>query len=125
MHFLVGDYLAGMLIGAVTALAVRATTWPGMDMVVAMLVGMAVGMGIHLLLGLMLTPLLGMGETMIPAMITGMYGGMLFSMRDSMAAGSQTLCAAVAVSAFFGALAVLGVKVYDRSLRGVVVDTGD
>ena len=44
MHFLVGDYLAGMLIGAVTALAVRATTWPGMDMVLAMLVGMAIGL---------------------------------------------------------------------------------
>jgi hypothetical protein len=46
-------------------------------------------------------------------------------MRDSMAAGSRTLAAAATVGALFGVLVVLGIKVYDRALRGTVVDTGD
>ncbi|MGH7818773.1 MAG: hypothetical protein ACREQ9_03295, partial [Candidatus Binatia bacterium] len=103
MLFAIGDYLAGMLIGAATALGVRAAVWPGMDMVIAMLVGMGVGMAIHLVLGLVLSPLLGMFPTMMPASVIGMYGGMMFGMRDSMAAGSQTLTAAAAVGALFGA----------------------
>lgn len=125
MYFMIGDYVAGMFIGALTALSVRAAVWPGMDMVIAMLLGMGIGMAIHLVLGLVLSPLLGMFETMMPASVIGMYGGMLFGMRDSMAAGSPTLTAAASVGALFGALAVLGVKAYDRALRGAVVDTGE
>jgi len=125
MIFVFGDYLAGMLIGALTALVVRAIVWPGMDMVIAMLAGMGVGMVLHLVVGLLLSPLLGMFETMIPASMIGMYGGMLFGMRDSMAAGSQTLAAASAVGALFGVVIVLLFHVYDRILRGAVVDTDD
>jgi hypothetical protein len=125
MYFVIGDYMAGMLIGALTALGVRAAVWPDMDMVIAMLLGMVIGMAIHAVLGLLLSPLLGMFETMLPASVIGMYGGMLFGMRDSMAAGSHTLTAAATVGALFGALVVLGIKVYDRALRGAVVDSGD
>jgi hypothetical protein len=123
MYFVIGDYVAGILIGVLTALGVRAVVWPGMDMVIAMLLGMVIGMVIHTVLGLLLSPLLGMFETMIPASVIGMYGGMLFGMRDSMAAGSRTLTASVIVGALFGALVVLGIKAYDRALRGAVVDT--
>ncbi len=125
MYFVIGDYVAGMLIGVLTALGVRAAVWPGMDMVLAMLLGMVVGMAIHAVFGLLLSPLLGMFETMIPASVIGMYGGMLFGMRDSMAAGSHTLTAAATVGALFGALVVLGLQVYDRALQGAMVDTGD
>jgi len=125
MYFVLGDYVAGMLIGALIALGVRVAVWPGMDMVIAMLLGMGIGMVIHMVLGLLLSPLLGMFETMLPASVIGMYGGMLFGMRDSMAAGSPTLPAAATVGAFFGAIVVLGLKVYDRALRGAVVDAGD
>ena len=122
-YFTVGDYLAGMLTGVLTAAGVRAVVSPGMDMVVAMLLGMAIGMLIHFALGLLLSPLLGMFETMIPGVVIGMYGGMMFGMRDSMAAGSLTFGAAALVGALFGAVAVLGIKIYDRILRGAVVDT--
>ncbi len=122
MLFAIGDYIAGMLIGVATALVVRALVWPGMDMVIAMLIGTAVGMILHLILGLVLSPLLGMFETMMPGSLIGMYGGMLFAMRDSMAAGSATLDAAALVGAVFGAIVVLGVKIYDRVLRGAVLD---
>ena len=122
MLFTIGDYIAGMLIGVATTVAVRALVWPGMDIVIAMLIGMAVGMILHLVLGLILSPILGMFETMMPGSLIGMYGGMLFAMRDSMAAGSATLGAAVLVGAAFGAIVVLGVKIYDRALRGAVVD---
>ena len=50
---------------------------------------------------------------------------MLFAMHDSMAAGSITLAAAVTVGAIFGAIVVLGVKVYDRILRSAVIDSGN
>ena len=124
MLFSIGDYLAGILIGIVTALLVRIVVWPGMNMVIAMLLGTALGMVVHLFLGLILSPLLGMFETMVSASLVGMYGGMLFAMRDSMAAGSTAYPAAIAVGAVFGALVVLGVKVYDRALRGAVLDAG-
>lgn len=125
MLFEIGDYLAGMLMGVATALAVRAIVWPGMDMVIAMLVGMAVGMVLHLVVGFALAPLLGMFETMMPASVIGMYGGMFFGMRDSMAAGSTTHTAAAAVGALFGAVVVLSIKIYDRILHGTVLDTGE
>ena len=124
MLFTIGDYIAGMLIGVVTALVVRALVWPGMDMVIAMLIGMAVGMVLHLILGFVLSPLLGVFETMMSGSLIGMYGGMLFGMRDSMGAGSTTLGAAALVGAVFGAIVVLGVKIYDRAARGAVVDAG-
>jgi hypothetical protein len=123
MIFTVADYLAGMLVGALTALAVRLVVWPGMDMVIAMIVGMALGMVLHLMLGLALAPAIGMFETMIPASLIGMYGGMFFGMRDSMAAGSRTYHAALVVGAIFGAIVVAGVQYYDRTLRGVVVES--
>jgi hypothetical protein len=125
MIFTIGDYLAGILVGVVTALFVRMVVWPGMDMVIAMMVGMALGMLVHLILGLGLGPLIGMFEAMIPASLIGMYGGMFFGMRDSMAAGSRTLPAAIAVGAIFGAIVVAGVRFYDRALNGAVVDTGE
>jgi large-conductance mechanosensitive channel len=95
---------------------------PGMDMVLAMLIGMAAGTIVHLLLGLILAPLVGMFETMMPASLIGMYGGMLFGMRDSMSAGSLTLASATVVGAIFGAIVVLGVNVYNRILRGAVIE---
>jgi len=125
MLFTIGDYLAGMLVGAATALGVRIVIWPGMDMVIAMLVGMGLGMAVHIVLGLVLGPAIGMFEAMIPASLIGMYGGMFFAMRDSMAAGSRTLAAALAVGAVFGAIVVAGVHFYDQTLRGAVVDTGE
>jgi hypothetical protein len=125
MLFALGDLLAGMLMGALTALGVRAAVWPGMDMVLAMLLGSVIGMAIHLVFGLLLAPLLGMFETMIPASVIGMYGGMFFAMRDSMAAGSRTTRAAALVGAVLGLLVVLALKLYNHILRGTVVETGD
>lgn len=125
MLFVIGDHLGGACIGALTALGVRSLVWPGMDMVLAMLLGMGVGMVVHAVLGLALAPLLGMFETMTSGMMVGNYGGMLFGMRDSMSAGSESLAAAMAVGAVFGALVVLAVKLYDLALRGAVVESGD
>jgi hypothetical protein len=122
MLFAIGDYLAGILIGVVTTLAVRAVVWPGMDLVIATLIGTIIGMVLHFVLGLVLAPLLGMFETMIPAYVIGMYGGMLFAMRDSMAAGSLNLVSAVVVGGFFGAIVVAAVKIYNAILRGTVFD---
>jgi len=125
MLFTIGDYVAGMLVGAATALGVRIVIWPGMDMVIAMFVGMGLGMAVHIVLALTLAPAIGMFEAMIPASLIGMYGGMFFAMRDSMAAGSRTLAASLAVGAAFGAIVVAGVHFYDRTLRGAVVDSGE
>jgi hypothetical protein len=122
MLFSIGDYVAGILIGVATTLAVRAVIWPGMDMVIAMLIGMGIGTVVHLFVGLVLAPLVGMFETMVPGSLIGMYGGMLFGMRDSMAAGSLTLTSAATVGAIFGAIVVLGVKVYNQILRGPVFE---
>lgn len=122
MLFAIGECLAGMLLGAATTLAVRSFVWPGMDMVLAMMFGMAAGMILHLVLGLLLAPLLGMFHTMAPGSFIGMYGGMYFAMRDSMAAGSRPMQSAILVGALFGLVVVLAFTVYDRVLRGPVID---
>jgi hypothetical protein len=123
MLFAIGDYLAGIVIGVATTLAVRAVVWPGMDMVLAMLIGMAIGTVVHLFIGFVLAPLVGMFETMVPGSLIGMYGGMLFGMRDSMSAGSLTLASAITVGAIFGIVVVLGVKVYNSILHGTIFET--
>lgn len=119
LSFRLGDYLAGMLTGVLTALAVRAVVGPNWDMVIAMLAGMAVGMGVHLSLLVLLTPLLGAFEVMIPGGIIGMYGGMLFGMRDAMQRDVISLSQAVAVGGFFGFVVVLVIRWWDRQLQGV------
>lgn len=125
MLFALGDYVAGIAVGILTALAVRMLVAPGMDMVIAMLIGMAVGMVIHFIVGFVAGPFIGMFEAMMPGSLIGMYGGMFFAMRDSMAAGSNTLAAAALVGGGFGALVVFGVRLYDKILHGPVLDTGE
>lgn len=125
MLFDIGDYLAGAIVGTVTAAAVRMVVWPGMDMVIAMLVGTGLGMVVHVIVGFLLGPMIGMFNAMIPASLIGMYGGMFFGMRDSMAAGSRTVGAALVVGAVFGAAVVSVVRYYDWALRGTVVESDD
>jgi hypothetical protein len=122
MLFTIGDYIAAILTGVVTALAVRDIISSGMDMVIAMLLGMGIGIIVHLIIGLVLSPLLGMFQTMVPASLVGMYGGMLFGMRDAMAAGSATTGAAALVGGVFGLIVVSALKIYDHVLRGKVLD---
>ncbi len=82
--FLLGDYLAGALIGLLTAGAVHLFVRPTMDTVHAMIRGMVLGMIVHLVVGLFFTPLLGAFHTMVPGSLIGRYGGMLFAMRETM-----------------------------------------
>jgi hypothetical protein len=125
MLYQIGDHLAGAAIGAATALIVRLIVWPGMDMVIAMLLGIGLGMIVSLLLGYALSPVLGVVDTMIPGSLTGMYGGMLFAMRDSMAAGSRTMPAAIMVGAVFGVATTVAMKFYNHALRGTVMEVSD
>ena len=120
LYFCMGDYLAGLFTGLLTAFAVRAIVGPQWDMVVAMLVGMAVGMLLHLTLLLLFIPLLGTFEVMMPSGIIGMYGGMLFGMRDAMQQDVISLSQALAVGGLFGFVVVFVIRWSDRQLRGVV-----
>ncbi len=123
LYFCIGDYLAGLLTGLLTAFAVRAIVGPQWDMVLAMLVGMAVGMLLHLTLLLLVIPFLGTFETMMPSAVIGMYGGMLFGMRDSMQQAYVSRDMALAVGALFGLVVVFGIRWWDRQLKGVVFAT--
>ncbi len=125
MVFTIADYLAGMLIGAATAVGVGTIVHTGMDMVLAMMAGMLIGMIIHVIGGLALAPMIGMFEAMVPAALIGMYGGMFFGMRDAMGAGSPSIGANLTIGALFGGIVVAGVSYYDRTLRGDVIDTGE
>ncbi len=82
--FPIGDYLAGGVTGAATAVGVRLAVSPDLDMVIAMLIGMAVGMVVHLVLTVLLAPVLDAFHVMVPGGLIGMYGGMMFAMRDTM-----------------------------------------
>jgi len=118
--FRLGDYVAGILTGILTALAVRLIVGPQWDMVVAMLVGMGVGMLVHMTLLLLFTPLLGMFEVMMPLAMIGMYGGMLFGMRDSMQQAYIPLSTALIVGGVFGVFVVFVAHWWNRQLRGAV-----
>ena len=120
LPFRIGDYLAGVLTGVLTALAVRAIVGPNWDMVMAMLIGMGTGMGVHLGLLILLIPLLGAFEVMIPGGIIGMYGGMLFGMRDAMQQNIISLSQALVVGGVFGFVVVFVIRWWDRQLQGVV-----
>ena len=114
--FIIGDYVAGAVIGAVTAVAVHAVVWGGMDMVLASVVGVLLGMIVHLVIGIFLTPVLGAFHVMLPGSLIGMYGGMMFAMRDAMQ-GPVPLQRAAVIGAVFGALVSVVVDVYDRALH--------
>ena len=116
--FAIGDYVAGGLTGATTALAVRAVVGPHLDMVLAMLIGTAAGTVVHLAVGLLTSPFLGLFHCMIPGGLIGMYGGMLFAMRDAMQ--EHSLGHALVVGVLFGAVVTAGVRLYDRALRGSI-----
>lgn len=113
---MLGDYVAGAVIGAVLAMTVRAVVWDGMDMVLAALIGVALGMIVHVVLGLVLTPMLGAFHAMLPGSLIGMYGGMFFAMRDAMQ-GPVSLRHAATVGAIFGAAVIAAVDLYDRVLH--------
>jgi hypothetical protein len=119
LPFRLGDYLAGILTGVLTTLAVRAIVGPNWDMVMAMLAGMGAGMGVHLSLLVLLIPPLGTFEVMMPSGIIGMYGGMLFGMRDAMQQDVISLGQALVVGGLFGFVVVFVIRWWDRQLRGV------
>ena len=116
LAFFLGDYIAGALIGLLTAGAVHLLIGPTMDTVLAMLLGMVVGMVVHLVVGLFLTPLLGAFHTMVPGSLIGMYGGMLFAMRETMQ-HQTSLGHAARIGIVFGMVIVAAVQIYDRALR--------
>lgn len=116
VFFIIGDYIAGAVIGAVTAVAVHAVVWGGMDMVLAAMIGVLLGMIVHVVIGIVLTPALGAFHVTLPGSLIGMYGGMMFAMRDAMQ-GPVSLQRAAVIGAVFGALVSVAVDVYDRALH--------
>jgi hypothetical protein len=120
--FAVGDYLAGGLTGAATAVAVRAVVSPDLDVVLAMLMGMGAGMVVHLALSLAMSPVLGLFHCMVPGGLIGMYGGMLFAMRDTMQHHPVSLGRAIVVGIVFGVVVTATIRLYDRALRAANAD---
>ncbi len=116
LAFMLGDYIAGALVGLLTAGAVHLSVGPTMDTVVAMILGTALGMVVQFVVGLVLTPLLGAFHTMILGSLIGMYGGMLFAMRETMQR-SISLDHAAEIGVVFGIIVVAAVQLYDRALR--------
>lgn len=114
LAFALGDYLGGGVLGAATAVGVRAFVDPTWDVALAMLVGTGIGMICHLAVGLVLSPALGFFHVMVPASLIGMYGGMLFGMRDAMQL--VTLSHALVVGATFGTIVTAIVQFYDLAL---------
>lgn len=116
LAFIIGDYIAGALIGLLTACAVHVFVRPTMDTVLAMLLGMALGMAVHLVAGLLFAPILGAFHTMVPGSLIGMYGGMLFAMRETMQ-HPTSLNHSAGIGALFGIVVVAAMQLYDRALR--------
>ena len=85
-YFIVGDLLANVVTGIVTALFCHWMIGTQWSMFVAMLVAMPVGMILGMLLALLVfVRFYGAMEVMVPTMVTGMVAGMLVGMRAAMA----------------------------------------
>ncbi len=84
LKYVLGDFLANLLLGAVVGLVSWAIVSPTWNMWVAMFVMMPVGMVLGLIAFFPAAAKLGAMEAMVPMMFTGMIAGMVVGMVAAM-----------------------------------------
>ena len=80
LYFIVGDLIANISVGILTAASAVLLINTGWNMFVAMVVMMALAMILGLFLSLVLSIWFGAMEIMVPAMLTSMFSGMISGM---------------------------------------------
>ncbi|PCI42002.1 MAG: hypothetical protein COB51_13485 [Moraxellaceae bacterium] len=105
-YFIVGDLIANLSVGILSAIACAALFGTGSNMFFAMIVGMLVGMVLAMVLGAALFfRYFGAMEVMIPTSLTGMIAGMIVSMWATM--GAVSTSGAIFLGALSAALSLI------------------
>ena len=117
LFYVVGDFLANLIIGTIAGVIAWSIVSPGWNMWVAMLAMMALGMVVGLVLYFPFAIRLGAQEAMIPAMYTGMWGGMVVGMMSAMM--PLPLNHAAQMGAACGIAEIVFIWIANTILRGV------
>jgi hypothetical protein len=111
------DFLASLVIGAISGLVAWSIIDTGWNMWLAMIAMMALGMIIGMACYFPLASRLGAMEVMIPAMYSGMWGGMVVGMMSAMMA--LPMHHAIEMGAACGIGEIVFIWVANTILRGV------
>jgi hypothetical protein len=117
LKYVVGDFLAALVIGTVSGVIAWAIVSPAWNMWLAMFSMMALGMVIGLVMFFPLAAKLGAMEAMIPAMYTGMWAGMFVGMLGSMM--EVPILHAAEIGAACGVAEIILIWIINTILRGV------
>ena len=120
--YVIGDFLANLVIGGVAGAAAWMIVGTGWNMWAAMAAMMPLGMIIGLVLSFPASIKLGAHEAMIPAMYSGMWGAMVVGMMASMM--PLPLPHAAAMGAACGVAEIVFIWIANTILRGVTRDGG-
>lgn len=116
-YYVVGDFLANLVIGVIAGLVSWAIVGPGWNMWAAMAAMMPLGMVVGLVLYFPIGSRLGAMEAMIPAMYTGMWAGMVVGMISAMM--PIPLHHAISLGAACGVAEIVFIWIANSLLRGV------
>ena len=117
LYFVVGDFIANLLVGALVGLLSWLIVGPGWNMWIGMLAMMPTGMVVGLACFFPAGIKLGAMEAMVPMMYSGMMSGMFAGMLPPMMPTSAAL--ATAVGAACGAVTIILIWIVNSLLRGV------
>jgi hypothetical protein len=118
LFFVVGDFLANILVGSIVGLVCWAIVSPSWNMWIAMFAMMPVGTVVGLILFFPIGIKLGAMEVMVPLMFSGELSGMVVGMGAAMAV--LTPGQAALLGAASGAASIFFVWAANTLLRGVV-----
>jgi len=117
LYYVVGDFLANLVLGVIVGAISWAIVGPGWNMIVAMFVMMAVGMLAGLFFFFPAAIKLGAMEAMVPLMFTGMVSGMVVGMAAAMM--PLPLVNALLMGAASGVAGIAFIWIANSRLRGV------
>jgi hypothetical protein len=123
LFFVVGDFLANIVLGAIVGLICWAIVSPSWNMWIAMFAMMPVGTIVGLLLFFPIGIKLGAMEVMVPLMFSGELTGMVVGMGSAMYVLS--LRDAVLLGAATGFVGIVVVWIVNSLLRGVTRYAGE
>lgn len=120
LKYVLGDFLANVLLGAIVGLVAWAIVSPAWDMWIAMFAMMPVGMVLGLIAFFPAAAKLGAMEAMVPMMFTGMIAGMVVGMVAAMM--PLSLQQALVHGGACGIVSIVFIWICNSMLRGIARD---
>lgn len=123
LFYVVGDFLANLVLGIIVGLISWAIVSPGWNIIVAMFAMMALGMFAGLVFFFPAAIKLGAMEAMVPMMFTGMLSGMVVGMAAAMM--PLAMDEAAVLGAASGVVGIGFIWLANSMLRGITREAGE